>query len=130
MPGTDLRSLSKLCSTALAGRWSPFRLVRAHERAHDQNWASPLTDGGVPGDLAARIVDRMTLLNGKIEADLANLSPGFCIGHSFFVPSGAESTLDEEWYLQIIETEIVPLLQEYWFDDSAEAERWRHVLLN
>ena len=86
-------------------------------------------EAGAPPDLVQRIVDRMLQLNGRIEADSTSLGPGFCVGHSFFVPTGDEPTLDEDWYVQIIESEIVPLLQEYWFDDSAEAERWRQALL-
>ena len=72
----------------------------------------------------------MGALNAKIEGDLANLGPGFCIGHSFFVPNGADVTLDDDWYREIIESEIAPLLREYWFDNPSEAERWRQVLLS
>jgi len=84
-----------------------------------------LSGAGASVELVQRISDRMLQLNGKIEADLANLGPGFCIGHSFFVPSGDEPALDEDWYRQIVESEIVPLLQEYWFDDPSEALRWQ-----
>jgi 5-methylcytosine-specific restriction protein B len=70
----------------------------------------------------------MTALNTKIEMDLANLGPGFSTGHSFFVPNGSEVSLDEDWYNEIIEAEIIPLLQEYWFDNTSEAERWQQAL--
>ena len=83
---------------------------------------------GVPSELVQRINDRMTALNTKIEMDLANLGPGFCIGHSFFVPNENEVSLDEDWYNEIIEAEIIPLLQEYWFDNTSEAERWQQAL--
>ena len=71
----------------------------------------------------------MSALNAKIENDLTNLGPGFCIGHSFFVPNDGDSSLDDEWYQQIVETEIAPLLEEYWFDNPTEAQRWREDLL-
>jgi hypothetical protein len=88
-----------------------------------------LIAAGVPGDLVQRISDRMVTLNAKIEGDLANLGPGFCIGHSFFVP-GDDVTANDEWYREIIETEIAPLLQEYWFDSPSEAARWQAALLS
>jgi hypothetical protein len=31
-------------------------------------------------------------------------------------------TLNEAWYRQVITSEIAPLLREYWFDDSSQAE--------
>jgi hypothetical protein len=37
--------------------------------------------------------------------------------------------LDDEWYRQIVETEIAPLLEEYWFDNPTEAQRWIEDLL-
>src|SRR5271166_4178975 len=65
-----------------------------------------------------KVVD--TYRNAKIEGDLANLGPGFCIGHSFFGADGADVPLDEDWYCEIVESEIVPLLQEYWFDNPSD----------
>jgi 5-methylcytosine-specific restriction endonuclease McrBC GTP-binding regulatory subunit McrB len=88
-----------------------------------------LVEAGAPSELVQRIIDRMSQLNSKIEADLANLGPGFCIGHSFFIPTDDETVLDEDWYRQIVESEIVPLLQEYWYDDQSEVKRWQQALL-
>ena len=71
---------------------------------------------------------RMTALNQAIGEDRANLGPGYRIGHSFFVPSeGFE--YDPGWYRRVIETEIHPLLEEYWFDDPDKADSWRQQLL-
>ena len=41
--------------------------------------------------------------------------PGFEIGHSYFVPDDEESP-DERWFRTIVDTQIEPLLREYWFD--------------
>ena len=70
-----------------------------------------LVVAGAAGEIVQRIIDKMSQLNSKIEADLANLGPGFCIGHSFSAPADDGSVLDEDWYRQIVESEIVPLLQ-------------------
>ena len=62
--------------------------------------------------LVDRIVRNMSELNKRIRDD-KDLGPGFEIGHSYFVP---EESADEEWYLNTVETQVAPLLREYWFD--------------
>ena len=81
-----------------------------------------------PRRLSTLIVSRMTALNQVIGEDRANLGPGYRIGHSFFVPPEAFE-YDPGWYRRLIETEIYPLLEEYWFDDPDKADSWREQLL-
>ena len=71
-----------------------------------------LLEADVERDLIDLIVERFSDLNSCIRDD-NDLGPGFQIGHSFFVP---EESADEEWYATVIETQIAPLLHEYWFD--------------
>ena len=71
-----------------------------------------MLEADVERDLIDLIVERFSELNGSIRDD-NDLGPGFQIGHSFFVP---EESADEEWYATVIETQIAPLLHEYWFD--------------
>jgi 5-methylcytosine-specific restriction protein B len=68
------------------------------------------------------LIKAMTQLNQDITNDVNNLGKGFCIGHSFFCVHPEDGRYDEQWYAQIIDTEIAPLLREYWFDDSDRAE--------
>ena len=74
-------------------------------------------------DVERAIVDRiernMSALNQRICED-KDLGPGFQIGHSYFVPQDAA---DEQWYLGIIDTQIAPLLREYWFDRPERVDR-------
>jgi hypothetical protein len=87
-----------------------------------------LADHGVPETVVALIVERMTALNKTISEDRGNLGPSYRIGHSFFVPpKGFE--YDVGWYRRVIETEISPLLEEYWFDDPDKVESLRQQLL-
>ena len=87
-----------------------------------------LINAGVPDGIVTMIVERMTALNQAISEDRTNLGAGYRIGHSFFVPpEGFE--YDAGWYRRVIETEIFPLLEEYWFDDPDKAEHWRQQLL-
>lgn len=80
-----------------------------------------LLEKGVDEELVERIRDRMNALNKKIRED-TELGPGFEIGHSYFVPGGPEDVTDT-WYEEIIQTQIAPLLREYWFEDAEKADQ-------
>ena len=59
-------------------------------------------------------------LNDAIGQDEA-LGKGFCIGHSYLC---VDSPVNDEWVSNVIEYEILPLLEEYWFDDPEKREHW------
>jgi len=90
---------------------------------HHANFANTLIGKGALPDLVERIRQRLLHLNGMIAADTANLGPGFCVGHSFFMGDDSGRILDENWFLEVIDTEIAPLLSEYWFDRPDTAKR-------
>jgi MoxR-like ATPase len=97
----------------------------------EPGFASPkfreyLTAAAVPGPVIDRIIDGMIELNDAISEDKINLGPGFRIGHSFFLPNGAPT---EDWFERVVDTEIRPLLEEYWFDDQQKAASWCDRLL-
>ena len=83
---------------------------------------------GATDELAARIVRDMDALNQAIAQDRANLGPGFCIGHSYYCTGISEAGATPEWYEDVIESEILPLLREYWFDDEARVREWERKL--
>lgn len=64
-----------------------------------------------------RVVEQ---LNGAISEDAA-LGWGFCIGHSYFCTT---ENVDDSWLYSVVEYELVPLLQEYWFDDPQTVSQW------
>ena len=79
---------------------------------------------GVPAQVADKLVNCLERLNKEIATDTANLGAGYQIGHSYFcqdIPDGIEPAA---WLSTIIETELVPLLDEYWVDDPLLAQRW------
>ncbi len=63
-------------------------------------------------------------LNKAITDDPA-LGAGFCVGHSYF--SNLKSA-DDETLQNIVEYEMIPLLQEYWFDDPDIVAKWSEKL--
>ena len=77
-----------------------------------------LLEAGIEHDLVDGIDAKLARLNEAIRED-DDLGPGFEIGHSYFVP---DESADEAWYRDIIETQIAPLLREYWFDRPDHAE--------
>lgn len=88
-----------------------------------------LLDAGADPSLVKLIDERLLLLNEKIRSDAKNLGPGFEIGHSYFVPSNDDESLDENWFRNIVHTQIEPLLREYWFDQPQAASNLLSDLL-
>lgn len=74
----------------------------------------------VPTELVDRIIERMSRLNNTIAED-SELGLGFRIGHSYFVP-GKDDKPDHAWYHRVVDTQIAPLLEEYWFDSSEKVK--------
>jgi 5-methylcytosine-specific restriction protein B len=119
------RSLA-LVDFALRRRFAFFDL---EPRFNDQTFRNWLRQRGMIDGLCQRIITRMSALNTRIEKD-SRLGLAFRIGHSFFCPTGKDlSGLDEHWYTEIIKTEILPLVSEYWFDAPEEVDTAKRELL-
>lgn len=80
-----------------------------------------LLDKGADQSLVQLIIQRMSSLNELIREDAHNLGWGYTIGHSFFCPVGG-ALPDQDWFEEVVEFEIAPLLREYWVDDESRAE--------
>lgn len=52
---------------------------------------------------------------------------GYCIGHSYFCGMQPED-VTEERLADIVECDLLPLLEEYWFDDVDKRCRWEQEL--
>ena len=88
---------------------------------HNEKFRKYLHSNGVDKALVKRIEDGLCAINNRIKED-KDLGPGFQIGHSYFVPDDVNSP-DDNWYNNIVETQIEPLLREYWFDRPEEADK-------
>ena len=81
-------------------------------------------------ELLASIGRRMDALNRRISSD-RSLGPQFRVGHSYFSPDpDSEIGNPEEWFSDIVETEISPLLEEYWFDQPESLKQAKDELLS
>lgn len=83
--------------------------------------------GQLDGDLVIRIREAMAALNLDIAGDRA-LGEQYSIGHSYFTPSQT-ITNGQDWCASIVNTEIAPLLDEYWFDQPERAVKASKALL-
>lgn len=83
-------------------------------------WRGWVTEkGGVDPALVDDIERRIVALNAQI-ADAFGRQ--FEIGHSYVTPTAKlEPGATREWFRQVAETEIGPLLDEYWFDAPKSA---------
>ncbi|MBR1667137.1 MAG: AAA family ATPase [Bacteroidaceae bacterium] len=76
-----------------------------------------------------KIIDAIVKLNQVIKED-HSLGEGFCIGHSYFC--NIEKNKNNDCLRRIVEYEIIPMLQEYWFDNEGkykeEAKKLRDIL--
>ena len=112
------RSLA-LIDFALRRRFAFFELTPAFDsegfRAFQRRVGNPKFD---------RLIDVVKELNAEI-ADDETLGSGFCVGHSYFC---AKTTVDDVWLRSVVEFELIPLLREYWFDESAKVGKWSRAL--
>jgi 5-methylcytosine-specific restriction protein B len=91
-----------------------------------QVWSS---ERGLDDTMLSRIEERISALNEEI-ASAASLGPQFRIGHSYVTPNVDEVVRDgRAWYRARVETEIGPLLDEYWYDQPDKAKEERDKLL-
>lgn len=74
---------------------------------------------------ATALIDVVNDLNKDIEND-PNLGKGFKIGHSYFCVKNA----DNQTLRAIVKYEIVPLLEEYWYDEPSNVEKWSKRLFS
>ncbi|MCP4750100.1 MAG: AAA domain-containing protein [Proteobacteria bacterium] len=119
------RSLA-LVDFALRRRFAFFDL----EPRLDKTWRDWLTARcGIDSDILSEIGNRILELNKQITAD-ASLGSQFRIGHAYVTPVlGIPVIAARKWFRQVVETEIGPLLDEYWFDDVDKSRKARRRLL-
>ncbi len=84
---------------------------------------------GPDEEFLAEVERRLTALNETISSD-KSLGRQFRVGHSLVTPSGGTPVTDQiQWFIHVVETEIGPLLDEYWFDELDIARSAKDDLL-
>lgn len=78
-------------------------------------WRQWCLSRGLAADVLDLIQQRMAALNEEIAVD-RSLGPQYRIGHSYVTPVSEAVPDARGWFREVVRTEIVPLLHEYWFD--------------
>ena len=92
-----------------------FAFETLHPAIDSPEFEAWLLHKGASRAIVDKVKARVGSLNAKIDKE-RDLGERFRIGHSFFCP-GPNDKPDESWYDEIINSEIKPLLDEY-FDSS------------
>ena len=96
-----------------------FAFERLHPAYGTGKFREFLLEADVDKVLVDRIDRNLSDLNQHIRDD-KDLGSDFQIGHSYFVP---EESADDDWYLGIVDTQLEPLLREYWFDRPEQVDK-------
>lgn len=117
MMNTADRSLAVL-DYALRRRFGFFEMRPAFNSEGFKSWQD---EAGSP--TFDKLIQTVVRLNTAIADDPA-LGRGFEIGHSFLSKPASAASVDDAWLMSIVEDELMPLLEEYWFDESSKAAEW------
>lgn len=79
---------------------------------------------GFANELFDALIECVKDLNREISQD-KSLGKGFCIGHSYFCNA---KHCSEEWMRDVVSFDILPMLSEYWFDETQKLQRWENLL--
>jgi 5-methylcytosine-specific restriction protein B len=90
------------------------------------SFASYLKAAGATNQLIDLLRSRMSLLNDLIGSQHSALGRGFCIGHSYFTPASG-ITVNSAWLERVYRYEVLPLLEEYFFDDPVGLKKARGI---
>lgn len=75
----------------------------------------------------SNVINIIKRINEAIEND-KSLGSGFKIGHSYFCPQLKDRKGNKKDIQDIITYEIIPLLEEYWYDDEDSLIQWKNAL--
>lgn len=85
---------------------------------YGSNFRAFLADKGLSERIIDHICTSISKLNNKIKEDV-NLGEGFQIGHSYFCTYTNDGN-ENQWWTDILNYELKPLLEEIWFDDLSK----------
>ena len=106
-----------------------FAFVSLEPVLNERWWDWCVKQSGMDAEILSLIQERMIKLNKEISED-RTLGEQFKIGHSYVTPAPSEQVADTRtWFTEIVETEIAPLLEEYWFDNPDKAASSKNNLL-
>lgn len=101
-----------------------FAFIKMRPKFNEQFHAF-LSKKGLSKEIISSITNKMTTLNDIINSD-ESLGDGFEIGHSYFC--SYKSGEHNKWLSNVFKYEIIPLIEEYWFDDKQLVEEYTSII--
>ena len=99
--------------------WSPVPATLHCVRPRlGEDWVEYVSQLGYDPKLLEIYGQRVDALNVQISTDSA-LGRQYCVGHSYFTPAvelDATGLDTKQWWERVVDTDVRPLLEEYWFD--------------
>ena len=92
----------------------------------ENSFVDNLNNTGFDDDFIDNLISKAKRINEMIGKDPA-LGSGFLMGHSYFVTRELPE-VPESWLSEIFDFEILPLLEEYWFDDDDKIRSAKEIL--
>lgn len=123
MMNTADRSLAMI-DYALRRRFSFYTMKPAFENADNNGFSDYMKQ--IDCKLYNTAIAKIKELNSAIRND-SSLGKGLEIGHSYFAPVDV-TVIDDAWVHNVIEYEIIPLIEEYWFDEDKKTSDWTKAL--
>lgn len=118
MMNTADRSLAMI-DYALRRRFSFFEMLPGFETNGFRDYQYNLNN-----ETFNKLIKSIEDLNVEIIND-DSLGKGFTIGHSYFCN---QDLCTNNWMKEVVEFDVIPMLQEYWFDDSDKLAKWKNNL--
>ena len=118
MMNTADRSLAMI-DYALRRRFSFFEMEPGFTSEGFKKYQDSLNN-----DTFSALIQKVIELNRTIEQD-DSLGSGFRIGHSYFC---GQKECTEDWMKCVVNYDIIPMLEEYWFDDKQSLTKWSNAL--
>lgn len=116
------RSLA-LPDYALRRRFAFYKMKPAFENQKFKDYIQ-----GINNSKLNKLIDEIKELNKNIASDDV-LNDGFEIGHSYFCGIDKVNKGDVDKVLRnIVDYELIPLLEEYWFDNAEKLGEWKDKL--
>ncbi len=122
MMNTADRSLAMI-DYALRRRFSFIEMCPAFDSEGFKQYQKSLNN-----EMFDQLIYNIMELNKAISND-GSLGKGFMIGHSYFC-NWAKQECTKEKMSAVVEHEIIPMLEEYWFDEESKLRTWKEKLLS
>lgn len=101
-----------------------FAFIKMKPKYNEQ-FEAFLLKKGISKDIISSITNKMTTLNNIINSD-DSLGDGFEIGHSYFCSYKSGEHI--KWLTNVFKYEIIPLIEEYWFDDQQLIDEYKSII--